>query len=674
MMHRIARVVLIITIAAGMVGGTSSNNAAPKGNGQGDRKLVLTIHELSSSTVRENWMYDNVTATVDETVVYLIKDYDGLASYVLELLSHHANHSVVGGGWIKGSRSWVYRTYSTPESQFNGMSISFREGYVQVGCPNNPCSWVKASSGHLEFANSAANNYPHYDQRPDFERQLRRTFKPNAKNISVHGHASVSRNDNGTQLSREVDYSVVTEGEQEAEAEIIPSSAYFSWVPEAGEDEQKPGNTITVQARIYKKGDPTKPSGKNARFQFQLVDVSKEKGVCLNWPEASDSTAGFDLKIEPKSNKSLKVAGDGQSAESAAGLSGSTVAITSHDWGAYGKLRVTVDFDDGSTADAHVRGYSSTYELTLPRDENGNHIADFWETLYPIGSLDAKADDDLYPAGDNSLGDGLSLYEEYRGFRVQRKHLRTNPTGKDLFIRDNDNLYPTARGYFVQSGLIVHLLREEECGLEDGATNPWVINLNRGFATRGQQHLLRMKNEDLPGLYGVAAGTGPGTPKTARMVKINVASCLETSAHELKTTIAHELAHGCNVSHHGTGDYNIEVYDHLMPDGMWYKFTPKNEWHVSVQGGQESGVEECIMRYESANLRETPTGTYRFWPAPDRVKLGELYTPWEEPGTIFCETQGGTGVNDERRPGGSKAGDATKGNCRGQFCVNDNKN
>jgi hypothetical protein len=80
------------------------------------------------------------------------------------------------------------------------------------------------------------------------------------------------------------------------------------------------------------------------------------------------------------------------------------------------------------------------------------------------------------------------------------------------------------------------------------------------------------------------------------------------------------------------------------------------------------------MRYESAYFRETPTGTYRFWNLDGTEKLGELYAPGETPGTIFCETQGGTGVNDERRPGGSKAGDATKGNCRGQFCVNDNKN
>ena len=33
----------------------------------------------------------------------------------------------------------------------------------------------------------------------------------------------------------------------------------------------------------------------------------------------------------------------------------------------------------------------------------------------------------------------------------------------------------------------------------------------------------------------------------------------------------------------------------------------------------------------------------------------------------------GTGVNAPDRPGGPKAGDSTKGNCQGQFCVNDHK-
>ena len=59
----------------------------------------------------------------------------------------------------------------------------------------------------------------------------------------------------------------------------------------------------------------------------------------------------------------------------------SSVKITSYDWGAYGKLKVTVDYDDGHEENAHVLGDTSKQELTIPKDDNGNHIADFWEKI-----------------------------------------------------------------------------------------------------------------------------------------------------------------------------------------------------------------------------------------------------------------------------------------------------
>ena len=84
------------------------------------------------------------------------------------------------------------------------------------------------------------------------------------------------------------------------------------------------------------------------------------------------------------------------------------------------------------------------------------------------------------------------------------------------------------------------------------------------------------------------------------------------------------------------------------------------------------------MRNEDADFYETLTGTYGLWKRkPDgtceKMRNGELYGPGENPGTIFCERQGGTGVNEKERPGGSRAGDATKGNCMGQFSAIDKR-
>jgi hypothetical protein len=79
------------------------------------------------------------------------------------------------------------------------------------------------------------------------------------------------------------------------------------------------------------------------------------------------------------------------------------------------------------------------------------------------------------------------------------------------------------------------------------------------------------------------------------------------------------------------------------------------------------------MRYDGTSLYETPTGPLE-WQKPDGSwQRGADYPPWELPGTIFCNDDKGTGVNDPHRPGGPKAGNASRGRCKRQFCVNDSK-
>jgi len=682
-MKRVALLFILLAASSALLVASKPND---------NENVTLTINAVctATSSVKEHdWsLQDSVTVNMTETVTYRIVSMEKSGFVELEAISHTNNLSAGGGGALHvpvEPRKWSYSINGQTKNPLVGLTLDYGRGFVIL----HPENFVH--EGNLKSTDpsygaagriadtgvSDAVNQLGSPGKQDFAVQCRKTFKPWPKDLQVSGsathHFSMDSADGQTRQSADLtmSYTVSNNFTQEPEAEIFPPDKYASWVPEAGEDEEKPGNTITVQARVHKKGDPKTPYYKKAHFKFQLVEVSKEKGVCLNWPRPYFAKDGFDLKIEPNSNTPLKVGGDGQSAESAAGLDESHVTITSHDWGAYGKLTVTVVFDDGSMVNAHVLGDPSKQALTIPEDDNGNHIADFWEKHYIGGSPDAKADDDLVPIGDKSQGDGLSLYEEYRGFRVQGKHIRTSPTGKDLFVRDDDNL---GLGYFAQSGLTVHLIQDGEYANEDGEINVSVINCNRGFATRGQQHLLRMRDENMPGLYGIADGTGPGVPKTTKAVKIDVARCLTKGAEQLQSTIAHELSHGCNVWHHGDDDYEITEAEGLMPNGTWAKFTPVISWTVSIKGGQESGVEQCIMRYARASYYETPKGTWR-WKKPNgALQRGNPYDPGENPGTIFCDDPKGTGVNAEKRPGGSKAGDATKGNCKGQFCVNDNKN
>jgi hypothetical protein len=231
------------------------------------------------------------------------------------------------------------------------------------------------------------------------------------------------------------------------------------------------------------------------------------------------------------------------------------------------------------------------------------------------------------------------------------------------------------------SGLVTHLIDADESdaagesGNQSGATNTMIINPNRGFATLGPQHGLFLVNINMPGLFGLANGTGPGPPRTTFAVQVDKTRCLSVNAQELNCTIAHELAHACNVFHHGDGDYEISYWKELQPDGTWgdlLHYIDGSPRGVAAQGGQESGVEECIMRYDGNGLYETAAGPMQ-WVKAGSLQRGAKYPPMEPAGTIFCDDYRGTGVNDPHRPGGPKAGNALRGKCRTQFCVNDSK-
>jgi hypothetical protein len=52
----------------------------------------------------------------------------------------------------------------------------------------------------------------------------------------------------------------------------------------------------------------------------------------------------------------------------------------------------------------------------------------------------------------------------------------------------------------------------------------------------------------------------------------------------------------------------------LQADGTWgiWEAPDVKEAGVAAKGGEESGVEECIMRYQGEYLYETPLGNAEF--------------------------------------------------------------
>jgi hypothetical protein len=255
-------------------------------------------------------------------------------------------------------------------------------------------------------------------------------------------------------------YSVeyIPEGLPQWEAVMEPNPfgsmlpAFDQWLPVGGEDESKPGGICVVRVFLRSKTDPD-AIPPLARFTIQLSDVSREPGICLNFPHRSAPPSGsgdeapFDLQIAP--GKNMKLAENGQYAEVTNAVAELRLGIQTYDYGAFGKLKVTANTVDGQTLVAHVDGHPDQFFLNLPVDENQNHVADAWEKDMEVfdRDLDAKWEGTLDPKYDGQAleGDGISLYEKYRGFQVltsagDPEHERLDPKLKYLFVRNPDRL------------------------------------------------------------------------------------------------------------------------------------------------------------------------------------------------------------------------------------------
>jgi hypothetical protein len=470
-----------------------------------------------------------------------------------------------------------------------------------------------------------------------------------------------------------VTYDLRQEGEAQTEVELVPPDGYEQWMPQADKDEKTIGNDIDVGIVAHAKGDPSlKPPKKVLKYTITLEDTSQEKGVDCNWPDPDRATTDYDMKIDPD-NGWIKVTDDkGQSAETKQeGLTEFRVTINSYDWGGYTKLKVIAEIEGGQSVVAHVRGHPDQDFLAIPKDDNQNHIADWWEHFFNIKNSDASADDDDFPEGDGHNGDSIALYDEYRGFHIGRKHERLSPQLKDLFVVDHDGL---GYGYYPQATMVsVHLLRSLEWIFKAGAHNFHVVTGNGHY---GDVYALYLENDALEdGVVGDTVG-GPSVPRDIERVKISTSNIRKTYKAdvveaEIASTIAHELGHATNVRHHGEDppDYEIGDVRCTLPDGKTahYKSTGGGML-VAAKGGSWSGNDECIMRYDSANFYENPKGNCT-WQHNGTTVHGLLYGQ-DPPGTTICWSGKGTGVNDPANPN-NKAGNASpgRGDCIHKFCM-----
>ncbi len=219
----------------------------------------------------------------------------------------------------------------------------------------------------------------------------------------------------------------------------------------------EPNRVYNVFCNIYIDG--TDDDCNAEEIKFELFDVSKEPGRCMNDLEQYDDV-DEDLQIDPSFNSSYNITKLTAEKQISGKSQSQQIYIECGDWGAYGKLKASVKVK-GQWYEAEGDGTPDKY-ITIPRDLNNNHIADGWEKQNGVYGKPAEWDEDPNPSGQARTGDGLTNYEEYRGFFVSDgasgvEHIRTDPNKKDIFIIDDDQIFPKTE-WEAASGITSHWL------------------------------------------------------------------------------------------------------------------------------------------------------------------------------------------------------------------------
>lgn len=378
---------------------------------------------------------------------------------------------------------------------------------------SNIPSDVKLKKSKMEGRDIYRYQNPHVS-RSGLESLIEDPSKPVVLNGTEYAYSKIYDSEKGyTEYTTITKVTLTLQGEKpEVDAIISYPVTFESWLPEAGGNEKTPGNGIPVSVRIEAKDKPNDKAAYTATFKFELVDVSKEKGICTNYP--LNGTDDFDLKINPELNADLTVSADGQSAESKSGLQQTVVFISAHDWGAYGKLKVTAKLSNGQEVVAYIEGDKDKKSLRIPMDENENRVADAWEKAKGIfeKNLDPLWDEDNQPANQRRNGDGYTLYEEYRGFKTLAKnHVRTSPLKKDLFVYDADGLVKEYYEPHNPAKLALHYVNPTMMQYTGEAKNPSNrrVNFNSGTYQYAKQYALNVRKwtSAKDGVYGLAEDT-----------------------------------------------------------------------------------------------------------------------------------------------------------------------
>lgn len=216
---------------------------------------------------------------------------------------------------------------------------------------------------------------------------------------------------------------------------IITAAGYDEWRPEGNIKKPKePGNSLTARATLQPKAGTGTFVPKVKSIRLQLLDTSREPGVCLNWPLAAKDD-DYDLRLEAvaggKLSKSDQILEVTDPKRNDAGQPYAEVKINSYDFGGRASLRAICLLNDGREIEGVMKDVGEA--PMLPKMKHPGWVADTWKKAHQVEKL-ADDDDNEEIKGQKDNGDGFTLYEEYRGWVEKGKHIEGDPKGKDFFV------------------------------------------------------------------------------------------------------------------------------------------------------------------------------------------------------------------------------------------------
>lgn len=405
-----------------------------------DSDLVLTINANASGAASivvdgQERYRDSCFASFMARLVYAIDPQTGRYERKEEKFSM----SVSGGGKEGlGTNSWTYNGRQ-PNPGSAGLAFDLQAGEAYIAVPRLDL-FIDADQdlGGGDWARSACglaqNNW---EQQPDHGLI---TFPAGATKFSASGGGYGEYSQGLVKGTFGASYTLSRGGEP-IEAVIIRPVNYETWLPQGSKDESLVGpDPLVVKVELRMPGTKVPPPGRTARFRFELFETTREPGLCLNVPPKGEAATSYDLQFLPGTGKKLSneqqtLTTDWLAKEASAG-------IGCFDFGASGRLRVVAILDDEREIVAYVEGDTGQTSLAVPQDDNHNHIADYWEKRAGIyeRNLAENWDEDDRPFSRSSEGDGISLFEDYRGFFFGTRHERLEPGFKHVFVYDRDGM------------------------------------------------------------------------------------------------------------------------------------------------------------------------------------------------------------------------------------------